>query len=96
MENQHRLIKTYRDLSQTEIDLINKIKVHEAQQAVLLNEVNEYLHFLRQNATDEDSVRIVKACPNRWLAISQTHFDQAFMALVRSVAQPLPPELEPV
>ena len=28
MENQHQMIKGYRDLSQAEIDLINQIKAH--------------------------------------------------------------------
>lgn len=39
MENQHRQIKGYRDLSQAEIDLMNKIKVAGAELGALVNEL---------------------------------------------------------
>lgn len=31
MDNQHRAIQTYRELSQGEIDLMNEVKAHEAE-----------------------------------------------------------------
>ena len=39
MDNQHNLIKNYRDLSQEEINLMNKIKAYEEQGIELLREV---------------------------------------------------------
>ncbi len=50
MDNQHTKIKGYRDLSQAEIDLMNKIKSHAQETEALLNEV--YAHNCAQfNAT---------------------------------------------
>jgi hypothetical protein len=39
MDNQHRIIKGYRELSQDEIDLMNKIKVHGEQLRLLVEEL---------------------------------------------------------
>ncbi len=39
MDNQHRQIKGYRDLSQAEIDLMNKVKSKGAELAELVNEL---------------------------------------------------------
>lgn len=50
MENQHQHIKGYRDLTQEEIDLMNRIKEHGEQTRKLIGEVNR--HVERQcNAT---------------------------------------------
>ena len=39
MENQHRMIKTYRELNSTEIALMNKIKSKAAEIETLVNEL---------------------------------------------------------
>jgi hypothetical protein len=39
MDNQHKMIKGYRDLSQAEIDLINRIKAHALETQLLSQEV---------------------------------------------------------
>lgn len=39
MENQHKEIKGYRDLSRDEIDLMNKIKNHGIELGVLIDEL---------------------------------------------------------
>ena len=41
MENQHRSIKGYRELSQEEIDLMNKIKDKGAEIGDLINELRD-------------------------------------------------------
>ena len=41
MDNQHRKIKGYRDLSQAEIDLMNKIKEKAAEVGELIEELEE-------------------------------------------------------
>ena len=41
MDNQHKKIKGYRDLSQGEIDLMNKIKAHAEATKELMTEVKE-------------------------------------------------------
>jgi hypothetical protein len=41
MDNQHRKIKGYRDLSQAEIDLMNKIKEKAAEVGELIEELQQ-------------------------------------------------------
>lgn len=98
MENQHRLIKTYRELNQTEIDLMNECKLLEAQFHVLHGKIS--IHVQKQcdiaNNTDDNTEydRLTEAKPYRWLDVSKTNVEQGFMALVRAVAQPASPRLE--
>lgn len=40
MENQHRLIKGYRDLSQEEIDLMNEVKEHGVALGNLIHRIS--------------------------------------------------------
>lgn len=94
MENQHRLIQTYRELSAEEIALINEIKIAEANLLALQKKVE--LHVACQYETHVMSVnpeeldRLNAAEPRRWQAIAKTDFQTGFMALVRAVAQPGP------
>lgn len=41
MENQHRKISGYRELSQTEIDTMNKIKAESAKVGLLIEELED-------------------------------------------------------
>tara|TARA_R100000541_G_scaffold18689_2_gene28557 strand:+ start:8327 stop:8593 length:267 start_codon:yes stop_codon:yes gene_type:complete len=41
MDNQHKKIKGYRDLSQAEIDLMNRIKEHGARTGEMLKELSD-------------------------------------------------------
>ena len=100
-DNQHRMIKGYRDLSIEEIHLMNQIKEEGVVLAQLLVAIQ---HHLKGQATsarhwagpegDENPEgvaelqRIMDAEPQRWLAIARTHFQEGLMALTRSVAQP--------
>lgn len=52
MENQHRKIKGYRELSQEEIDLMNRIKIKGAELLALANELAGRLD------TDEETKRL--------------------------------------
>lgn len=98
MENQHRLIKTYRELNQTEIDLMNECKLLEAQFHALHEKIGNHVQKqcdIADIADDNTEYnRLSQATPYRWLAISKTNVEQGFMALVRAVAQPAPPRLE--
>ena len=71
MENQHRQIKGYRDLTADEISLMNDIKA-----------MGEKVGDMVKNAREDDGA------DQRWVSIAQTHLQQGFMALVRSVAKP--------
>ena len=72
MENQHRHIKGYRELSEEEIAMMNEIK----QKAV---EVGELVAKLRNAGTVLDQ---------RWVSIGATDLQTGMMALTRAVAQP--------
>ena len=75
MENQHEKIEGYRDLNQEEVDLMNEIKS-------MGNECGKLIEKLRAGSTGGYDVE------QRWLSIGQTHLQQGFMALTRSVARP--------
>ena len=74
MDNQHRKIKGYRELTQEEIDLMNTIK----EKGVELEELIERI----------DSLTGDKAADKRWLDIGKTDLQKGLMALTRSVAKP--------
>ena len=97
MENQHRKIKGYRELSQQEIDLMNRIK---AKGAELLELQHELDNMLREQANQKSGnaaantsdysefERFMEAEPLRWSSIGKTDIQTGIMALVRAVAQP--------
>ncbi len=80
MENQHKKITGYRDLTQEEIDLMNKIKEKA-------NEVGELVDMLEGMNFDKNDY-VPKNESWRWVAIGKTHLQQGFMALTRAVAKP--------
>ena len=92
MENQHRKIAGYRELSQAEIDLMNRIKAKGAELLALHAEVVEHIGRQRDAATmdgsDGEFARLVHAEPGRWAAIAKTDIQTGLMALTRAVAQP--------
>ena len=93
MDNQHKLIKGYRDLSQPEIDLMNHIKEKESEMMALIWKVRQTLAEQQElSQTDKDLFhRLQQAEPARWCAMAKSHFQEGFMELVRSVAQPQSP-----
>lgn len=72
MKDQHTMIKGYRDLSQEEIDLMNKLK---KELGTKMEEIVAELQAL--DSTDK-----------RWVAIGRTDLQTGLMALVRSIAKP--------
>jgi hypothetical protein len=67
VDNQHKLIKGYRDLPQAEIDLINEIKAHEASFAKLWTrvaveiEVDPRDHALARTHSEDGYYRLIKS-----------------------------------
>ncbi len=93
MDNQHRKIAGYRELSQADIDMMNTIKAMGPQMEELLAVVAGHLVAQRQaaHAAGDQGVensRTDRAQPERWAAIARTHFQEGLMALTRAVAQP--------
>ena len=98
MENQHRKISGYRELSEDEISLMNAIKAAGGELLTLQAKLAGHLQAQRigkkvaaehGHQTDIDELaRFTTAEPERWAAIGKTDIQTGLMALVRSVAQP--------
>lgn len=86
MENQHRKIAGYRELSQAEIDLMNEIKVHGVMLGELLDKCRAVDVAEGKNGDREHDERLDEA--SRWRALAKTQLQQGLMALTRSVAKP--------
>ena len=72
MENQHRKIEGYRELDQTEIEIMNQIKNTAKLVGGLIEDIE------RESILPDE----------RWLAIGKTDLQKGFMALTRAVAKP--------
>ncbi len=92
MDNQHRKIKGYRDLTQDEIDLMNEAKALEAEVLAFQKKVMRQLSVQEEHGTPEDKHRLREAFAHRWAQIGKTDIETGFRALVRAVAQPQPRE----
>lgn len=94
MENQHKKIKGYRDLSQEEIDLMNRIKYHAESTAVLLDEVaavrmNGYTRDMHGIPIHTDNLSHTQHDESmRCLALAKTNLQTGQMWFVRAVALP--------
>lgn len=91
MDNQHKKIKGYRDLSQTEIDLMNRIKEHGEKTKELLSELtdlrNRQYHDACENIGNEVSFQqSVESI--RCLTIAKDNLQTGQMWFVRAVALP--------
>lgn len=96
MENQHRKISGYRELSQEEIDLMNRIKAAGENLKQLCADVE--LVIENQTATAEEDAdhhgrddelgRLTAAEPQKWLEFGRFDLQRGIMQLVRAVAQP--------
>lgn len=78
MDNQHKKITGYRDLSETEIANMNRVKAKAEEVSQLIEELNSLVHGDGDHARPD----------GRWLAIARTELQQGFMALVRAIAKP--------
>jgi hypothetical protein len=77
LENQHTLIKGYRDLSEVEIAAMNEVKA-------LAEKAGELVGWLQNRNLEANGF----APDQRWISIAKTDLQTGFMALVRSIAQP--------
>jgi hypothetical protein len=89
MDNQHRKIIGYRDLSQEEIDLMNAVKEVEQQMLAYVSTVQT---LIQQQIADAETANVTLrhrfAEPQRWASIAKTHIQEGASALVRAIAQP--------
>ena len=79
MDNQHKKITGYRDLSEQEIALMNEGKA-------LAEQVGAFCDKLKSLAPPNGQTFI--EIDGRWLAIGTTDLQKGFMSLIRSIARP--------
>lgn len=88
MKDQHTKIKGYRDLSQHEINLMNRIKAHAETTADLIQEVNE-LRVSECTGRGFDPLTVDQYQESlRCLALAKTNLQTGQMWFVRAVALP--------
>ena len=90
MKDQHRKIIGYRELSQEEIDLMNRIKTFGPELEKLVADLSAHLmsQEMDAHASDAELTRLDQADPYMWLNEGKTSLQQGLMFLTRSVAQP--------
>ncbi len=90
MQDQHKKISGYRDLTQEEIDLMNRIKAFGPELDELCKDVCDYLVRQDYNAMSSDTeiARLDAADPLGWMHEGKTSLQKGLMFLTRSVAQP--------
>lgn len=95
MDNQHRKIAGYRELSQDEIDLMNEIKAKGEEIGALVAKVRDHIEeqdvaskIMTGPVGKNERARLEGAQPGRWASIGATHLQEGLMALTRAVAQP--------
>lgn len=94
MENQHRKIAGYRELSQQEIDLMNQIKAQGEVLAGLIDNLRElrnqdYSALSGQACNRSTSISYEQLKESRkGINTAETHLKTGIMWLVRSVALP--------
>ena len=96
MDNQHRKIVGYRELTQADIDLMNRIKKAGRNLLELVDEVEghldaQYAFFNESNESPETHAqfdRLAIAEPFKWKELAKTDIQKGTMSLVRAVAQP--------
>lgn len=90
MDNQHKLIKGYRDLSQEEIDLMNEIKELASAVGIIVDKVCANINRQYIDAEEDEQLfsRLDIADPYTWIIAAKDELRTGFMKLTRAVAQP--------
>lgn len=90
MDNQHRKILGYRDLSTVEISMMNRIKTHAQKTKELLTELEEFRAAQLDSSNSTTSVlsdeQIIESA--RCLEIAKEKLQTGNMWFVRAVALP--------
>lgn len=85
MDNQHKHIKGYRDLTAEEIASMNKIKTVGAEVGELCIELREQFQKMPVGTVEE---RAEKEEALRWLEAGELQLQYGLMAITRGVARP--------
>lgn len=92
MDNQHRQIKGYRELTAADIALMNEVKAMGPQLQALFEKVGTHIAQQRTQATETDNSqeteRLQQAEPEKWLTWARDTSQTALMYATRAIAQP--------
>jgi hypothetical protein len=92
LDNQHRHIKGYRELSEAEVAMMNKIKTLAAECGSLVAELRSIASTPAATAERAgpvpDAGWFGSTIDQRWVSMGATDLQTGFMALTRAVAQP--------
>lgn len=89
MENQHRKISGYRELSQKEIDLMNEIKQKGQELQELCNKITIHIDKQHDNLDDDEEFnRLAFSSPYSWLNSGVHDLQTGLTKITRAVAQP--------
>lgn len=86
MKDQHEQILGYRDLSQTEIAMMNEAKELAEQCGRFISKLRQHKDVNRGLSAQKDSDD--PPLDQRWVSIGATYLQQGFMAVIRGIAQP--------
>jgi hypothetical protein len=90
LDNQHKQIKGYRDLSQQEIELMNEGKALAEQCGAYIAKLRKHGDTARGPSSIKDSEDVPSPLflDQRWISIGATDLQRGFMAVIRGIAQP--------
>lgn len=95
MDNQHRKISGYRELTQADIDLMNEVKSLGPQIEAVMKKVEAHIQQQyrlaigdREVGEPDDFASLDKAKPAEWLLRAEERLQLGLMCLTRAVAQP--------
>lgn len=84
MDNQHRKISSYRDLTEAEVALMNEGKALAEQCGAYIVKLRKHADVARKS--DEHATQ--PPLDQRWISIGATDLQRGFMAVIRGIAQP--------
>ncbi len=96
MENQHRQIKGYRELSAEEIAMMNEVKDLGLQLQAVVTKVQAHVtaqfNSVQAIEDNEDAgmelTRLLSAEPDQWAHRGKQNLQDGLMCLTRAIAQP--------
>lgn len=97
MDNQHRKITGYRELTQDEINLMNEVKALGSQIQAVFQKVKQHIEHQKQTvaqriegaeAQQAEFDRLNAAEPEKWINWASDSAQPVLMYAIRAIAQP--------
>ena len=97
MDNQHRKITGYRELTQNEIDLMNEVKALGSQMQAVFQKVKQHIENQKQTVAQRiegaeaqwaEGSRLNAAEPEKWINLASDSGQTVLMYAMRAIGQP--------